>query len=210
MCDFCAEFAQPITSRSRIVRREKGIISLPSIGCFTDGYLLVLPERHVPSFSHLTDDELSAGLAHAESLRRKLEPIYGAYLIAEHGAGASCDLGAACVDHAHIHLIPMGSRTTAVKERYCNRGGRPMTTSGLNGFRTFTDTSYVALSIAPNQYEFWPADRFPRQFVRQVCADLLGLSEFYNWRTHPFPLRMKRTKLLCDIVFGNDPGGKAA
>jgi diadenosine tetraphosphate (Ap4A) HIT family hydrolase len=204
------EFARPETPSSRIVRRKNGFISLPSIGCFADGYLLVLPQRHVLSFSHLSDKELNVGLKYAEELRGELEPIYGTYILAEHGAGGPCDPGAACVDHAHMHLIPMGDRAAAVREKYLERGGRPTISGGLDSFRAFAETSYVALSITSERYEFWPANRFPRQFVRQVCADLLGLGQFYNWRAHPFVLRMKRTKLLCDAIFENSPEGKVA
>jgi diadenosine tetraphosphate (Ap4A) HIT family hydrolase len=170
----------------------------------------VLPERHVLSFSRLPLDLLETGFAGAEELRSRLEPIYGAYIVAEHGPGGPCDFGAACVDHAHLHLIPLGDKTNAVREKYLERGGKPLKNGGPDVFKAIGEQSYVALSVRPGEYELWSAKRFPRQFVRMICADLLGLAPFYNWREHPFALKMKRTKLLCDSILGNDPEGRAA
>jgi diadenosine tetraphosphate (Ap4A) HIT family hydrolase len=184
------------------IRNEGGFIGLPSIGCFVDGYLLVLPRRHVDSFAKLDDDELNFGLEFANEICQRLRPIYGEYIIAEHGSAGPCDPGAACVDHAHLHLIPLDYRAGLARDEYCRVGGDPLKLIGREGFRVLGEASYVALSVRAGQFDFWPATRFPRQFVRSVSANLLGVGEYFNWREHPFIAKMKRTKDVCDAVFG--------
>lgn len=210
MCDFCAEFAREKAEKPRIVFERDGFIVLPTLGCFTDGYLLVVPREHVPSLASLPTASAAKAIQLAEEVREKLQETFGAFVLAEHGALDCEDTGAACCDHCHLHLIPMRGKSEAVLERYRSVGGPPESVSDARYFAERRGKSYVMLSVAAGRYQFWPATRFERQFVRKVCADLLGKGDRYNWREHHFAEIMWRTKQACDILLARSLQNVAA
>ncbi|WP_157038888.1 hypothetical protein [Rhodopseudomonas palustris] len=178
---------------------------MPTIGCFVDGYSLVLPRKHAVSYASLPHGERQAGLALAEDARERLAQLYGDFIIAEHGAADSCDLGAGCCDHAHLHLIPMGKRCSAVRNAFLEAGAEPSVCGDTAAFENYRGDPYIMLSTDRGRYEFWRAThKFGRQFVRRVCADLLGISPYFNWREHAFVDRMVRTKLACKMLLPQD------
>jgi hypothetical protein len=205
MCDFCPELSRTPSGRSRIIQRHDGFFLLPTLGCFTDGYNLILPFEHRPSFAVLGRDQLTLGLQFAEGTRKRLARFFGDYLIAEHGALDSGDLGAGCCLHAHLHLIPMPRKLGLVRAKYVAAGGPPYISGDISSFEGVRGRSYLMLSTKEGKYEFWLAThKFQRQFVRSVCAELLGIGRFYNWREHHFTNRMLRTKLICEAILADN------
>jgi hypothetical protein len=205
MCDFCHEFAAERTAKSRIALSSNGFITIPTLGCFVDGYGLTLPREHVPSYACLGPERLRVGLELLEKQRVRLEHAFGKYILAEHGAADFCDLGSGCCEHAHVHVIPMRDRCAAVVARYFEAGGPPERTGGIDIFEGYSGSPYLMLSTSPGEYLLWRANHaFSRQFVRRVCAELLGRGELYNWRSHAFVPNMLRTKLaieaLCEVL----------
>jgi diadenosine tetraphosphate (Ap4A) HIT family hydrolase len=206
MCEFCTEFSKDSGGRnSRIILDRDGFAVLPTVGCFVDGYVLIVPRDHAASLASLPAAARSAALDLAEEVRGQLQNVYGQYVLSEHGALNCDDTGAACCDHCHVHLIPMGELTSKVVEYYWKTGGQPEYCGGPAGFESYTARSYVMVSTEPGRYSLWPADRFERQFVRKVCAGLLGKGDLFNWREHPFTAAMKRTKQACDRLLAAKP-----
>jgi hypothetical protein len=124
-------------------------------------------------------------------MRDHIAAEFGPTIVAEHGPGA-CDLGASCCTHAHLHLIPIGA-AKAVTDVYRCVGGAPQIMGGLAGLRAVAGSSYLYLSPESGVHLAWPAAGFPRQFVRRVCADILGMPDRYDWRDFPFEPTMRAT-----------------
>lgn len=184
-CSFCREFAKPPGEGWSIVRSERFVL-MPTLGCFTHGYSLVMPVDHVYSFGEVVNDpdEACSLEVFLNDVRALVESRFGPTIIAEHGSGGQQDMGAACCQHAHLHLIPAPDKD-AVLRRYCQTGGKPAV---LNSIRDLAlqQGSYIYLAPSPEQHLVWPARRFPCQFVRRVLADLHGLQEYWDWQEYPF------------------------
>lgn len=189
-CAFCDEFAQP-TEATWIVARTQSRVILPTIGCLTQGYLLYMPHEHTLAFADLDGAELRDCEQDIDGLRIALFDRYGPLIVAEHGP-RECDLGAGCCDHAHIHLIPVPSPDRVVEE-YVEIGGPTELYRTLAECLVSVQAAYVYVSPAPAEHYVWPAAAFPRQWVRQLCADIHGRASQWDWRDHPFDPERRRT-----------------
>src|SRR6266508_1976380 len=189
-CSFCAEFTCP-GGGGRIITRDGDWVLLPTLGCFVAGYCLLMPIDHLQAAADLPAQELHALEARIERIRHQIAGECGATIVAEHGPGA-CDLGASCCTHAHLHLIPIGA-ADAVTDAYQHTGGAPQVLDGLADLRDLAGSPYLYLSPQPGVHLAWPAAGFPRQFVRRVCAGILGMPDRYDWRDHPFEPTMLAT-----------------
>jgi diadenosine tetraphosphate (Ap4A) HIT family hydrolase len=197
-CGFCAEFARP-GGGDRIITQDGEWVLLPTLGCFVAGYCLLLPIDHLQAAADLPTDALEALEARIEHLRRQIAGQFGPTIVAEHGPGA-CDLGASCCTHAHLHLIPIHD-IDAVTDAYRQTGGAPRVLEGLAGLHALAGRPYLYLSPEPGTHLAWPAAAFPRQFVRRVCAAILGIPDRYDWRDHPFEATMRTTLLRLRTTF---------
>ena len=189
-CSFCAEFARP-GGGERIITRDGDWVLLPTLGCFVAGYCLLMPIDHLQAVADLPAGQLHALEARIERLRSHLAGQFGAAIVAEHGPGA-CDLGASCCTHAHLHLIPIGA-AGAITDAYQQTGGAPEVLDELAGLRGLAGSPYLYLSPRPGMHLAWPAAGFPRQFVRRVCAGILGMPDRYDWRDYAFEHTMRAT-----------------
>lgn len=194
-CYFCSEFNSSTDPQSRIIWEDDDFLVLPTMGCFTPGYCLLMPRDHVLSFANLPLDQLRGGLKVAEQWRGKIEKRFGQTVIAEHGAG-ECGLnGAACCDHAHLHLIPVHGRIGQVSRQYLDAGGSPTVLAEPEEVCRLSGAPYILLSPRPGQWWIWQElGGFQRQFVRRVCAGVLGIGAYSDWRTHTFKENMALTK----------------
>lgn len=200
-CDFCAEISAPRTAKSRIAYDNGAFVAMPTLGCFVDGYTLVLPKKHVPSFAALDQEASLAGAAVVEKTRAALEKLYGRCIVAEHGAADGCSMGAGCCDHAHVHVIPLGDKSERVLEEYRATGGKEQVAGDWRQLAGFTGLPYLMLSTEPGVYRIWAATpQFHRQFVRRVAAGLVDKVAWYNWREFHFVPGMVRTKVALDVL----------
>lgn len=163
---------------------------VPGKGAFFDGYLMVVPKRHVMSFAQLNDEESEEFYQILNDLRMILKEIYGKPVFAfECGSGE--DGGGkheTSIVHAHFHLAPTEMPVLkSVRE------------SGLNPaliekeeLRKYSHYPYIIyLDQEDNWYIVGSRDiYFPRQHPRQILAEYMGCYDIYNWRTHPFMERM--------------------
>jgi diadenosine tetraphosphate (Ap4A) HIT family hydrolase len=203
-CEFCAEFVHS-EDGGRIIHRQGNWLLLPTLGCFVAGYCLVMPVEHREAVAELAEAELARLQDLLEGVRRVISGVYGQVLVAEHGPGG-CDLGASCCSHAHLHCIPIGPRGDAVVAAYEGVGGPPVVLSDLADLSSFAGRAYMYLSPSPQTRLVWPASGFPRQFVRRVCAGLLGVGDRWDWRDHPFIEQMGHTLTRLRAAVGRDSG----
>lgn len=198
-CQFCAELDgnDPL---DRWWHQEGGWALGPTVGHFTRGYLLLVPIDHRTSFAGAASDDLVVADHHVAYARETLSRRYGPAIVAEHGSGGFCRRGAACCDHAHLHIIPLRSSLDGerVKTAYFQRDDRVVRILSLRDLARWKDRPYLYLSTRFGEHLVWPMDernetRFPRQFVRRVCADVLGLRD-WDWRAAPFLDRLRNSR----------------
>lgn len=71
-----------------------------------EGHLLIIPDRHVPSLAGLLKSERSELYEVKQYAESMLEDVYGSIIYFEHGAETFARHAGACIDHAHLHLVP--------------------------------------------------------------------------------------------------------
>jgi diadenosine tetraphosphate (Ap4A) HIT family hydrolase len=191
MCEFCDELRAPDSAGSRIVWRDDMWATVPTRGCFVAGYSLLLPMDHLISFGSAAVGDLAGAERAVERLRSLVASAFGPAIVAEHGASV-CDMGASCCDHAHLHVIPVPS-VEAVGAIYVAQFGSPQRLGALRDLKRFADAPYLYLSPKAGEHFVWTNGRFPRQFVRRVCAQLHGIPAKFDWRLFPFEGNMVAT-----------------
>jgi len=193
-CSFCAEFLEEGHS-SRIIYQDRNWVLAPTIGCFTVGYCLLIPRRHIRSMAELSQEGLEAARLNLQRFRKVIEKHCGPAILAEHGASASTN-GAACCEHAHMHIIPVRF-TEAVRFTYISRLGLPTRLNSIGELKDLKGKAYLYLSSQEDEHFIWTeADSTRRQFARRVAAAAIGRPTEYDWRTFPFNREMKKTKEL--------------
>jgi ATP adenylyltransferase len=194
-CAYCLELETSprkcILGWDRVIWENDRFIVIPTVGCFVEGYVMIMPKRHTFSMAQLEKDELKELSRLSTQLYYKLKHKYGEIMIAEHGA-VSCDIrGAQCCDHAHLHFIPTVTRERlelAAQQysdvtQYC--GNTPEFVGSLSDLQKYNSDAYILFALAPGYYNVWRSSAgFERQFCRRAAALANGMPDLWNWRDH--------------------------
>ncbi|MYS23402.1 Diadenosine tetraphosphate (Ap4A) hydrolase [Streptomyces sp. DvalAA-14] len=198
-CEFCTEFSAREATTRIITETVGGWVLLPTSGAFTPGYCLFMPIEHLDAAADVTPAGLERVATESEEMRTLIQARYGPVILAEHGP-RDCELGASCCSHCHLHLIPVPD-PDAITAAYTKTGGPGRRLTSVTDLPTVVEGSYLFLSPRPGEHYYWPSAGFARQFVRRVCADELGIGEYFDWRDHPFTANRERTfaELFADL-----------
>jgi diadenosine tetraphosphate (Ap4A) HIT family hydrolase len=197
ICELCAEFAggdPPINvagMAARLIRPADRVAVFPALGSFVEGYILVCPRRHVRSVASAGPD-LHEFLMVYREIHRIVESEYGPTMTYEHGMGhIEADSAGGCVEHAHLHIVPATfSQTHEVRRR-----------SGIIGPQHSWDSldfwagrPYLLLaSGGDDPFVVEPPPGLRSQHFRRVTADVLEVSDHYDWAVEPGASRMRAT-----------------
>lgn len=198
-CQFCKELAG-WDDHNRWWQQDDDWVVGPTVGHFTPGYLLMLPIDHIRALAESSLSQLGRAADHIGYVRGVLARQYGPVVVAEHGSGSSCDRGAACCDHAHLHFIPLPDVECVekVKHEYLRRDENFTILDSLRDLRRMDGSPYLYLSTSTDEHWVWQLNDqnralFPRQFVRRICATVLG-TQCWDWRRHPLLTEMCATR----------------
>lgn len=173
-----------------IVYETQSFYVVPGTGAFFEGYLMIVPKKHVMSFALLSKDELNEFYSLLDDLRSILEGIYGKKIFAfECGSGRTgAGKHETSIVHAHFHLAPT---EMPVLQEVQKSGLHPalIDKMDLDEYGEYPYMLYV------DQDDNWfiasdPHDYYPRQHPRQILANWMGCYDIYNWRIYPFRERM--------------------
>lgn len=186
-CRFCAKLCPgddlPPEVRSpfdQVLEVGPDAIVVPTLGMLTPGYLLVVSEEHERSFSHWTASALHSLEAYLRELTRRLAPLFGEYLIFEHGPADSPILGSgACIDHAHFHLIPTANDLAA----HVMAAFRWTPLADLSELRKHRGKPYALASLRGSHHVV-VVDDLPTQWIRRLLAERLGTPGRWDWKRH--------------------------
>ncbi len=198
-CELCAELdplapTMPSILRelapglsSRVVRTAPGLVAFPSVGPLVEGHLLVSPIRHALSVGHLEHAEAAAFSPFVAGLVRTLRATYGGCVLAfEHGMATESCRGGGCVDHAHLHLVPLPARVAQEAVQgltWAPRGGYvPEARRLLAAGKPYL---YVRAYGLKRGLLVVDAEGFQSQFMRRRIAHALGRGDEYDWNVAP-------------------------
>lgn len=182
-----------------ILYESNNFFVVPGLGAFFDGYVMIVPKKHIMSFAELDEPEYEEFLQVLNDIKFILQQVYKKRIfVFECGSGRNGGgKHATSIVHAHIHLAPTnmpvlknihksGLHPAIISSRdLCNYGEHPYML-----YVDQEDNWYI--SSDPDTY-------FPRQHPRQVLADYMGLKKGeYNWRTNPLREKMD---IIADEIY---------
>jgi len=208
-CDFCQEFSGLTTwldknlrdagiSR-RILVRKNGVISLVGVGPLSEGYTLILPTDHYYSVGSLPDSLLKEVLEQKEKIVGAIRSKFGSVICYEHGAVSAEHRGGACIDHAHLNIIPgcIGFRDLIARDY------EEVPINGLRDLSRFSSQQLPYLYVEDVnglQYAYKIPYQIPSQYLRQVWARALKRSEEWDWALYGnYELMHETYNLLKDV-----------
>lgn len=189
-CLMCQIYKHTSPNKEHIVYETKNFFVVPGTGAFFDGYLMIVPKKHVMSFSLLGEKVLREFYHVLNDIRSILEGIYGKKVFAFECASGRTGAGKhkTSIVHAHFHLAPT---EMPVIDEVQKSGIYPHLIHKEN----FTDYGEYPYMLYIDQQDNWfmacdPNTYYPRQHPRQVLAEWMGDYEHYNWRIYPMREKM--------------------
>jgi len=176
---------------TRILRETENFVIFPSIGQIVEGYLLIMPKDHYLSTAHLPDawyDELEHL---CEETRQVLSSAYCPPIFFEHGPMSFQQTGGCCVDHAHIHAVPVSlNLAQELRKHFTERR-----ITNLNELKNqfVRGVAYLFFEDAKGNRYVYDAPLVPSQYLRQLVASKIGLPERQDWRMYPGEEEMLNT-----------------
>jgi ATP adenylyltransferase len=188
-CTLCAELATRSSRASwnQPLIETKNFVVLPSLGALVEGWLLILPKRHVISMGALPIHLREEAEELERSTRTLLKARYGRRIVAfEHGPSAAKH-GTGCgVDHAHLHVLPLNCDLLSYT--------RPFIPTDLEwepcGWAERSDAyskglDYLYLGQEGPRGLLAVSTDFGSQVFRKAIASYLGIVDQFSWRTYP-------------------------
>ena len=186
-CFLCKVVEGKPDKPEHILYESDNFIVIPGLGAFFDGYVMIVPKKHIMSFAELSKEEYQEFLRVLNDIRFILKSVYKKEIfVFECGSGR--DGGGkhtTSIVHAHIHLAPTDM---PVLDEIHKSGLYPAQIEPLDLISNFGQYPYM---LYIDQKDNWyitsdPNTYFPRQHPRQVLADYMGLEKGqYNWRNYP-------------------------
>ncbi len=197
-CPFCLEFERGYFefdgSRmgSRVILATEHFMVFPTVGSFIEGYLLIAPKHHFLSMATIPTEHKKELEVLLEAVRRMLKERYSDPILFEHGSGKEVPRGVCCVEHAHVHAVPIETDIRSDLELYFpskmfDRFDSP--SSGVSSSHPYL--FYEDQKGA--RFLFSIPDVIPSQLVRKILAQKVGKGGQWNWRHDSFLEEISKT-----------------
>src|SRR5580704_300727 len=111
-CLFCSipDLSNPANPEDELIDESENFYAKAALGHFVLGYTLIIPKEHFLSFAYLPENLFPELEVFRDNVVDKLHRIcQHPITFMEHGAINHCQRGGACIDHAHLHVIPLAA-----------------------------------------------------------------------------------------------------
>jgi diadenosine tetraphosphate (Ap4A) HIT family hydrolase len=171
---------------------------VPDLAPLVEGHVLLVTSRHIQCAGAFGRGQWLRAWRWRHRVGRVYQAAYGSpdLLLLEHGP-ATPQGGGACVDHAHWHLMPVGSMgggARALLEEWGLRG-EPATRDAAHRYY-LAGRSYLMVEER-GKATVHPGDGVPSQYLRCAAAHALGGRGDEGWRwQESFGLPASRARFL--------------
>jgi len=181
-CEFCSEIQTGFLKIGesefgrRILNESDNFIVLPCLGQFIEGYLLIISKKHYQSMSqipHALFSELDEVL---ERVKRVLQSNYGKSFFFEHGDVCNEKKAGSCIDHAHIHVIPVKSNILEYLSYSFSHQEITALTEIKNQYRKKAPYFFLQ-QHNDKRYVFKIKQQVPSQFIRRIITLEMGIPD---------------------------------
>ncbi len=178
-------------------------IAIASIGALIEGWTLIIPKNHQLTMQSSYGKVALSNIV--ESLLPVLTQKYGSLIAFEHGANREGSITACGTDHAHLHLVPMGSsllpdlKQSGLKWLQCN-ASEISSKSKKREYLFYSDVHKTNTWQDPMGYLHileYPIS----QFFRQLIAKNLGRIDISDYKRFPqLDVAMHTRKVLANLA----------
>jgi diadenosine tetraphosphate (Ap4A) HIT family hydrolase len=186
-CLFCSiqDMSNPPNPEDEILDESENFYAKAALGHFVFGYTLIISKEHFHSFAYLPEHLFPELEAFRDDVLDKLHNICpDSITIMEHGAINRCQRGGACIDHAHLHLMPLAANLY------------PVLSQRFSFVELESMREIGRLKDAQIPYVYYQQEGFrghavqlsqdvPSQLLRRIACQALGQPELWDWREKP-------------------------
>jgi diadenosine tetraphosphate (Ap4A) HIT family hydrolase len=186
-CLFCSiqEISNPSNPEDEIIDESENFYAKAALGHFVFGYTLIISKEHLPSFAYVPEHLFPELEAFRNNVLDKLHNIcQHPITIMEHGALNRCQRAGACIDHAHLHLMPLAADLYPVLSERFSFGEL----GSISEVRRFKDAQVPYLYYQREglrSHGVGLSQAVPSQMLRQIACQALGTPELWDWRNRP-------------------------
>jgi diadenosine tetraphosphate (Ap4A) HIT family hydrolase len=195
-CLFCSiqEISSPSNPEDEIIDESEHFYAKAALGHFVFGYTLIISKEHLVSFAYLPEHLFPELEAFRDNVLDKLHNIcQHPITIMEHGAFSRGQRGGACIDHAHLHLLPLPADLYPILSERFSFGEL----ESISEVRRFKDAQisylyYQREGLSSRGVEL--SQDVPSQLLRRIACQALGEPDLWDWRDRPLRDVLQRFK----------------
>jgi diadenosine tetraphosphate (Ap4A) HIT family hydrolase len=195
-CLFCSipEMSNPSNPEDEIIDESENFYAKAALGHFVFGYTLIISKEHFPSFAYVPEHQFPELEVFRDHVLDKLHNLcQHPITILEHGAINRCQRGGSCIDHAHLHLMPLAVDLYPILSERFSFGEL----ESMSEVRRFKDAQisylyYQKEGLRSHAVEL--SQDVPSQLLRRIACEALGEPELWDWRDRPLRDVLQRFK----------------
>ncbi len=195
-CCLCSSLASDATRQSwdNPIFESRNFVALPSLGSLVEGWLLLVPKEHFISMGALPEELV----AEMEDMKAKISAHvgneYGEICVFEHGPAFPSRKVGCSVDHAHLHIVPLGFDIAQAVRPFMPHDAAWRTASWSECWEAHRGgKDYLYLEQPLGHGHISTHSDFGSQVFRKAIASQIGRPDDFNWREYPELQTVSRT-----------------
>ncbi len=203
-CNFCTKFGdeQGKVKRhpvfDRIILETQDFVVVPAIGTIVEGYVLIVTKSHVTGMAYLSKEILLRLEDLKSQLRQLLSRSFTAPMFFEHGLVGGDRRVGSCIEHAHLHCVPLTASLLPRLELLHN----------LRSISSFDDLlelstkneSYLYLESQDLTRHVLTGVPIPSQYLRRLVAEEAGVPNQWDWAVWTFEKNARATLRQLGLI----------
>jgi diadenosine tetraphosphate (Ap4A) HIT family hydrolase len=186
--------SNPPNPEDEVIDESENFYAKAALGHFVFGYTLIIPKEHFLSYAYVPEHLFPELEAFRDSVLDKLHNICQHPITTlEHGAINRCQRGGSCIDHAHLHLMPLSPDLYPLLSERFSFGEL----ESMSEVRRFNDAQVSYLYYQREglrSHAVQLSQDVPSQLLRQLACQALGEPELWDWRARPLRDVLQRFK----------------
>jgi len=188
-CRFCwalSASGQRFPSNA-MVWSDTDYVLLPALGALVPEHLLLVSRHHTSCVASLNGEQLMLLATTLAKVREEVvRRVASSWVFFEHGSTLASSVKACCIDHLHIHLIPLDhDLATDIAHRTSTPAVPLGSLAGILSETGSEPCNYILIENTDRSLWVIKPPAYPSQYVRQVIASRLGIATQWDWRDYP-------------------------
>jgi len=192
--NICNKKFQEDTFQNKTLFESDNFRVIPSLGAMVEGWILLIPKDHYISFSEMDDVRLKEAEMMCDKVYSLLEGLYQSKIVSfENGASSRNNKIGCGVDYAHIHFVPIEIDLKKILDLEYQTELEWKSVKSIQDIKSYQNDSYFYIKNNNNERYITRAINPRSQVIRKGIANLIGVPNQYDWKTHSFHKNIVKT-----------------